>query len=128
MLGQATWKDSVDLTKRRVCVSPASWSDPRRAVLRQGSFGSCESMLWAVVVELYGFWYKQVLTRGISYSVHCFRFPIVAISFSIYDRVSCTPGWCGTCYVAVDNSEAPVSGVLRVELRVSYTLGKHSVN
>lgn len=57
--------------------------------------------------------------RGISDSGHCFRLPIIAISFSIYGRVSCTPGWCGTHYVAVDNSEPPVSGVLRVELRVS---------
>lgn len=52
MLGQATWKDSVDLTKGRVCGSPASWSDPSQAALRQGSSGSCKSMLWVAVAEL----------------------------------------------------------------------------
>lgn len=54
MLGQGTWKDSVDLTNGRMGGSPASWSDPshKTLALRQGSSGSCESMLWVAVAEL----------------------------------------------------------------------------
>lgn len=135
MLDQATWRDSVDISKGRVCEFSASWSGPSRRPPSQDLMSQCFGLEWESYWSLvqtgseggdlllttwlqpfsdYLDIYSIPTREDVSYKTRQEGALLVprpgdtqssAISFSIYDRLSCIPGWRGTHRAAVDDLE-----------------------